>query len=126
MREFLAKLDPKLGELRDRLRPKAHRLTEPVGGLTAEWAKRTGLPEGMPVAVGAFDAHLGGVGAGIAPGTLVKIIGTSTCDMMVSPTGKKLADIPGLCGIVNGSRSCRAISAWRPASRPSATSSTGL
>jgi L-ribulokinase len=55
------------------------------------------------VAVGAFDAHLGGVGSGIAPGTLVKIIGTSTCDMMVVPLGDKLADIPGLCGIVPGS-----------------------
>ena len=55
------------------------------------------------MAVGAFDAHLGGVGSGIAPGTLVKIIGTSTCDMMVAPAGEKLADIPGLCGIVPGS-----------------------
>ena len=55
------------------------------------------------MAVGAFDAHLGGVGSGIAPGTLVKIIGTSTCDMMVVPLGEKLADIPGLCGIVPGS-----------------------
>ncbi len=54
------------------------------------------------MAVGAFDAHLGGVGSGIAPGTLVKIIGTSTCDMMVAPVGQPLADIPGLCGIVNG------------------------
>jgi L-ribulokinase len=71
--------------------------------LTVEWAKRTGLPAGIPVAVGAFDAHLGGVGSGIAPGALVKIIGTSTCDMMVAPVGQKLADIPGLCGIVNGS-----------------------
>jgi L-ribulokinase len=50
--------------------------------------------------VGAFDAHLGAVGAGIAPGTLVKIIGTSTCDMMVAPLKSKLPDIPGLCGIV--------------------------
>jgi L-ribulokinase len=55
------------------------------------------------VAVGAFDAHLGGVGSGIAPGTLVKIIGTSTCDMMVAPASEPLADIPGLCGIVPGS-----------------------
>ncbi len=53
--------------------------------------------------MGAFDAHLGGVGCGIAPGTLVKIIGTSTCDIVIAPVGKKLADIPGLCGIVNGS-----------------------
>jgi L-ribulokinase len=98
--EFLSKLDPKLGKLRARLRPKAHNVSKAVGGLTSEWAKKTGLPAGIPVAVGAFDAHLGAVGAGIAPGTLVKIIGTSTCDMMVAPLASKLPDIPGLCGIV--------------------------
>jgi L-ribulokinase len=101
--EFLGKLDSKLGGLRSRLCKKAHTIDRPVGQLTAEWAKRTGLPAGIPVAVGAFDAHLGGVGSGIAPGTLVKIIGTSTCDMMIAPVSQKLADIPGLCGIVNGS-----------------------
>jgi L-ribulokinase len=101
--EFLSQLDPKMGELRLRLRPQAHSIDRAVGGLTPEWAKRTGLPAGIPVAVGAFDAHLGGVASGIAPGTLVKIIGTSTCDMMVVPLDKKLEDIPGLCGIVPGS-----------------------
>ncbi|MDW7979773.1 MAG: ribulokinase [Verrucomicrobiales bacterium] len=101
--EFLSKLDPKLGALRSRLRPKAYTIDRAVGRLTEAWSKRTGLPPGIPVAVGAFDAHLGGVGAGIKPGTLVKIIGTSTCDMMVWPVDKPLADIPGLCGIVNGS-----------------------
>ena len=101
--EFLSQLDPKLGELRARLRPKASSIDRAVGGLTAEWARRTGVPANTPVAVGAFDAHLGGVGSGIKPGTLVKIIGTSTCDMMVVPLGDKLADIPGLCGIVPGS-----------------------
>ena len=101
--EFLGALDPKLGDLRSRLRPKAHTIDRAVGKLTADWAARTGLPAGVPVAVGAFDAHLGGVGSGIAPGTLVKIIGTSTCDMMVVPVGQSLADVPGLCGIVNGS-----------------------
>ena len=101
--EFLRQLDPKLGELRGRLQPKASAIDHAVGGLTADWAKRTGLPAGIPVATGAFDAHLGGVGSGIAPGTLVKIIGTSTCDMMVVPLGQSLADIPGLCGIVPGS-----------------------
>ena len=100
---FLSKLAPKLGQLRDRLASKAYSVDQAAGFLTEAWAKRTGLEAGIPVAVGAFDAHLGGVGAGIEPGTLVKIIGTSTCDMMVSPVGKKLADIPGLCGIVNGS-----------------------
>ena len=101
--EFLSQLDPKLGELRSRLPREAYTIGRAVGGLTGEWAERTGLPAGIPVAVGAFDAHLGGVGAGIAPGTLVKIIGTSTCDMMVVPAGRELADIPGLCGIVEGS-----------------------
>jgi L-ribulokinase len=101
--EFLSQLDPKLGVLRSRLPSVAGTIDQAVGRLTASWAKRTGLPEGIPVAVGAFDAHLGGVGSGIAPGALVKIIGTSTCDMMVVPVGQSLADVPGLCGIVNGS-----------------------
>jgi L-ribulokinase len=101
--EFLATLDPRLGELRPRLPARAHTIEHAVGGLTADWARRTGLSAGIPVAVGAFDAHLGAIGAGIAPGTLVKIIGTSTCDMMLAPASQKLADIPGLCGIVNGS-----------------------
>ncbi len=101
--KFLARLDPKLGALRTRLRPRASAVDTAVGGLTDAWAARTGLSAGIPVAVGAFDAHLGAVGSGITPGTLVKIIGTSTCDMMVVPSARKLADIPGLCGIVNGS-----------------------
>ena len=101
--EFLSKLDPRLAQLRSRLRPNALSIDKSVGGLTPEWAIRTGLPLGLPVAVGAFDAHLGGVGSGIAPGTLVKIIGTSTCDMMVVPLSEDPPDIPGLCGIVNGS-----------------------
>jgi len=103
---FLSKLDPKLGELRDRLPVKASDISEAAGTLTVAWAKRTGLPAGIPVAVGAFDAHLGAVGSGIKPGTLVKILGTSSCDMMVSPStppSRKLADVPGLCGIVDGS-----------------------
>lgn len=102
-KQFLAKFDPKLGALRDRLPQRVQAVDRAVGGLTEEWAARTGLKAGIPVAVGAFDAHLGGVGSGIAPGTLVKIIGTSTCDMMVAPSNRPLADIPGLCGIVDGS-----------------------
>jgi len=101
--EFLSQLDPKLGVLRGRLKNSAGTIDKAAGKLTADWAARTGLPAGIPVAVGAFDAHLGGVGCGIAPGTLAKIIGTSTCDMMVVPVGQSLADVPGLCGIVNGS-----------------------
>ncbi|MDP7287608.1 MAG: FGGY-family carbohydrate kinase, partial [Phycisphaerae bacterium] len=100
---FLGRLDPKLAELRDRLPSEAYTVDKRAGVLTAGWAKRTGLPAGIPVAIGAFDAHLGAVGAGAGTGTLVKIIGTSTCDIMVHPASKPLADIPGMCGQVDGS-----------------------
>ncbi|HUA65596.1 MAG TPA: ribulokinase [Alphaproteobacteria bacterium] len=100
---FLSQLHPKLGELQARLCPRVRAIDTAVGNLTAEWAKTTGLPGGIPVAVGAFDAHLGAVGCGIQPGALVKIIGTSTCDIATCPNTQNLADVPGLCGIVNGS-----------------------
>jgi L-ribulokinase len=102
-KEFLAKLDPKLGELRDRLYEESLTSDIRAGTLTEEWAETLGLLAGLPVAVGAFDAHLGAVGSGVAPGKLVKIIGTSTCDVAVWPSEKPLADIPGVCGIVDGS-----------------------
>ena len=102
-KQFLAKLDPKLGELRDRLYDKTDTIDVAAGKLTQQWAEKLALPAGIPVAVGAFDAHLGGVGSGIAPGKLVKIIGTSTCDMIVSEPGQQLPDVPGICGIVDGS-----------------------
>ena len=101
--EFLSQLDPKLGALRGRLCPRVRAVDSAAGRLTAAWAKKTGLNPGIPVSVGAFDAHLGAIGCGVAPGALVKIIGTSTCDIAVWPTTDNLADIPGLCGIVNGS-----------------------
>ena len=102
-KKFLHKLNPALGTLRDRLHDTAYAVDTAAGNLTQEWAKKLGLPAGIPVAVGAFDAHLGAVGSGIGEGTLVKIMGTSTCDMMVAPGDKPLPDIPGLCGIVRGS-----------------------
>ncbi|MHC4704065.1 MAG: ribulokinase, partial [Planctomycetota bacterium] len=102
-KEFLSNLDPKLGQLRDRLYEKTYTVQTEAGKLTKQWAQKLGLHAGIPVAVGAFDAHLGAVGSGIAPGKLVKIIGTSTCDMLVSESGRQLADIPGICGIVDGS-----------------------
>jgi L-ribulokinase len=100
---FLVKLDPRLGELRDRLYSRTYTSDVPAGGLTKQWAKTLGLRSGIAVAVGAFDAHLGGVGSGVETGRFVKIIGTSTCDICVWPTSKRLPDVPGLCGIVDGS-----------------------
>lgn len=74
-----------------------------AGELTSDVATQVGLPSGIPVAVGAFDAHLGAVGSGCREGTLVKIIGTSTCDCLVAPISDDFGDIPGMCGIVPGS-----------------------
>jgi L-ribulokinase len=102
-KDFLSRLDPKLGELRDRLYDKTYTIQTTAGKLAQQWADKLGLPAGIPVAVGAFDAHLGAVGSGIAPGKLVKIIGTSSCDMLVAKSDNELADIPGICGIVDGS-----------------------
>jgi L-ribulokinase len=100
---FLGSLDPDLAALRGRLYDTAHASDVRAGGLSDEWARKTGLRAGIAVAVGAFDAHMGAVGAGVGNGSLVKILGTSTCDIMVSPADQALEDIPGVCGIVNGS-----------------------
>ncbi len=102
-KEFLAKLDPMVAELRDRLFHEAHTTDTKAGELCMEWAQKLGLKPGIAIATGAFDAHTGAVGAGIKEGTIVKILGTSTCDLMIAPNQKPLADIPGVCGIVNGS-----------------------
>ena len=106
--KFLSSLDPGLAVLRERYAARALTSDQRAGALTAEVAAKVGLPVGVAVAVGAFDAHMGAVGAGIKAGTLVKIIGTSTCDMMVAPMHSDPQagappDIPGLCGIVPGS-----------------------
>ena len=102
-RAFLKSLDPGLPAVRDHYAAPAVCADQKAGELTADIARKVGLPPGIAVAAGAFDAHMGAVGAGIKPGTLVKIIGTSTCDMMVAPMDRSLPDIPGLCGIVPGS-----------------------
>jgi L-ribulokinase len=101
--EFLSTLHQGLGALRDRLYSEAYTADQSIGTLSAEWAEKLGLSQQVTIAVGAFDAHMGAVGAGVKVGTLVKILGTSTCDVMVWPNREKLADIPGVCGIVDGS-----------------------
>jgi L-ribulokinase len=102
-KSFLTRLDPKLAELRDRLYDKALPPGAPAGALSAHWAREFKLREGIAIAMGGFDAHYGAVGSGIRTGTLVKIIGTSTCDCAIAPTATPIADVPGICGIVNGS-----------------------
>ena len=100
-KEFIASFDNGiLAKTRESLPDTSVNIADTVGGLTAEWAAKLGLNEGIPVAGGAFDAHLGGVGCGIRPGSMVKVIGTSTCDLAVAPLSNDLADIPGVCGVV--------------------------
>lgn len=101
--EFLNTLSPGLGKLRSNLYEDAYTSDKLMGYLSKEWADKLGLHTSIAIAVGAFDAHMGAVGAGVSEGKLVKILGTSTCDIMTSPSNKKLSDIPGVCGIVNGS-----------------------
>jgi len=100
---FLARLDPKLADLRDRLYDTALPPGTPAGTLSAYWAHEFKLREGIAIAMGGFDAHYGAVGSGVRTGTLVKIIGTSTCDCAIAPTATPIADVPGICGIVSGS-----------------------
>lgn len=101
-KKFLSLLDPKLASLRDRLYDKAHDATTAAGSLCDAWARKLGLPVGIPIAIGEFDVHYGAIACGVSEGTLVKVIGTSTCDCAVVPMSKKVADIPGICGIVPG------------------------
>ncbi len=101
--EFLDALSHGLGALRPRLYDTAYTADHSAGTLSPEWAQKLDLSPSVVVAVGAFDAHMGAVGAGIPPGTLVKIIGTSSCDVMVHPNEEEFQDIPGVCGIVDGS-----------------------
>ncbi|MEA2553155.1 MAG: L-ribulokinase [Fimbriimonadaceae bacterium] len=99
-KDFLAALHPALAGLRDRLYEKAYPSDRKAGGLAQAHAEKWGLRTGTPVAVGILDAHAGAVGSGVGPGRLVKIIGTSTCDIMVA---SHVPDIPGVAGIVDGS-----------------------
>ncbi len=102
--DFLVKLDPLLSGLRDRLYKETFTCDIPAGKLTPEWAQKLGLSTDVIVGVGAFDAHLGAVGAEIEPYYLSKVMGTSTCDMLIAPmeeVGDKL--VSGICGQVDGS-----------------------
>ena len=102
--DFLAKLNPKLPALKKSLGTETFTSDTPFGTLCAEWATKLGLPRETVVAVGAFDAHMGAVGGGIAGNRLLKVMGTSTCDIVVAPPGKRPEQlVAGICGQVDGS-----------------------
>ena len=102
--KFLTTLDPLLAGYRDHLFTETFESDAVVGNLTPEWAKKLGLTTNVKVGVGAFDAHMGAVGGEVVEKSLVRIMGTSTCDIMTAAYGDiegKL--IPGICGQVDGS-----------------------
>jgi L-ribulokinase len=98
--EFLARLDPVLAGVRAKLGGRYATSKEIAGGLSAEWAAKLGLRAGIPIPVGAFDAHWDAIGAGCRIGDVVNVIGTSTCIMAISDA---VTLIPGVCGVVPGS-----------------------
>ncbi|MDR2146644.1 MAG: ribulokinase [Tannerella sp.] len=102
--EFLVAVEPLLKGFRERLFEETYTSDVKIGNLTDEWAKRLGLKTSVAVGVGAFDCHFGAVGADIKPKTFVRVIGTSTCDIMVVPYDELQGKlIPGICGQVDGS-----------------------
>lgn len=102
--DFLLKLDPLLKGIREKLYTHTYTVDSKAGTLSDEWRKKFDLPPEVAIGVGAFDAHLGAVGGEIKPYYLSKVMGTSTCDMMISETqeGKEKL-IKGICGQVDGS-----------------------
>jgi L-ribulokinase len=102
--DFLVKLDPLLKGVRPRLYEETFTSDWCVGSLSAEWAKRLGLKPTVKIGVGAFDAHMGAIGGEIVPRYLTKIMGTSTCDMLVAPNDEMKGKlVRGICGQVDGS-----------------------
>jgi len=103
---FLDRLDPRLTELAASLGTETYTAEEAAGKLCPEWARRLGLSTDVVVGIGAFDCHIGSVGGDVEPGTLVKIMGTSTCDITIGPkpaAGRPEKLVAGICGQVDGS-----------------------
>ena len=102
--EFFVSLDPVLAGFRDKLYEDTYTADEAAGNLSAEWAEILGLSTDVVVGTGAFDAHMGAVGGQIEPYHLSKVMGTSTCDILVAPTSEMEGKlVRGICGQVNGS-----------------------
>ncbi len=97
---FLAKVDPLLAGARVRLDGEYATSDKIAGMLAPQWAEKLGLRAGIPIPVGAFDAHWDAIGAGAQPGDVVNVVGTSTCIIAYAPQAQL---IPGVCGVVPGS-----------------------
>jgi L-ribulokinase len=97
---FLVRVDPLLEGVRDQLVGRYATSDKIAGHLTAEWAEQLGLKAGIPIPIGAFDAHWDAIGAGVREGDVVNVVGTSTCIMAIA---KQVDLIPGVCGVVKGS-----------------------
>jgi L-ribulokinase len=98
--EFLKEVDPLLDGFRAKMEGPCATSDKIAGSLSGEWAQRMGLKPGIPIPVGAFDAHWDALGAGAALGDVVNIVGTSTCIVAMSEAAEL---VPGLCGVVKGS-----------------------
>jgi L-ribulokinase len=98
--DFLTRVDPLFEGLREKLAGECATSDKIEGKLSAEWAKKLGLREGIPIPVGAFDAHWDAIGANIRLGDVVNVIGTSTCIIGLSDAETL---VPGVCGVVPGS-----------------------
>ena len=102
--EFFTTLDPALDGFTKKLFTQTYTSDKKAGTISAEWAQRLGLPTDTTIGIGAFDAHMGAVGGQIEPYHLSKVMGTSTCDMMVVPAiDIQGRCVKGICGQVNGS-----------------------
>ena len=102
--EFFNSLDPLLNGFTKKLFTQTYTADKKAGTISADWAQRLGLPNDVTIGVGAFDAHMGAVGGQIEPYHLSKVMGTSTCDILVAPlTDIEGRLVKGICGQVNGS-----------------------
>ncbi len=102
--DFLSTLDPLLSGLRERMYTETYTVDTQIGKISEYWSDRLGINPDAVVGAGALDAHIGAVGGGIVPGTMIKVMGTSTCDMIITEknnTGEK--PVAGISGQVDGS-----------------------
>ena len=102
--DFFKSLDPLLDGITEKLFSETYTSAQAVGTISAEWAQKLGLPGDVIIGAGAFDCHMGAVGGQIEPYYLSKVMGTSTCDILVAPIDEvKDTLVKGICGQVNGS-----------------------